>query len=204
MTFDQFAKKKISLSALLFGVALIILLTQLLRLLPGQFYFTFSGSVLGTERINYSALAYGTTGASEEEQEKQPTSFLSVVFKIAIPAVAGVILGFVWEEDGIDVAAVTGFAGAFILAWPAIMLWEILAVPEVVLKRNAFLILYILYGMTYSYICRLGSYAGVQLRVRYGASAGTGVMSLDWKNIMSTVAGGAISSGLALTWHYLL
>lgn len=182
MTFNDFATKKISLSALFFGVSSILLLTQLLRLLPNQFYFTFSGFVFGNE--------------------EQP-DVLSVVFKLGIPAIAGGLLGFVWEEDGIDVAPVAGFVGAFVLAWPAIMLWEFVVSPALVEKRNAFLVLYILYGLSYSCLCRLFSFAGLQLRAKYHASGGTGISSLNWKSITETVVATVICTGLQFIWGHV-
>jgi hypothetical protein len=220
MTFDDFARKKVSLSALIFGVTLIILLSHLLQLLPGQLYFTFSGFVFGANNIDYADLAATerqeeehqpettvekseTQEEQQDQQRKKDTSFLSVVFKMAIPAIAGLLLGFMWEEDGVDVASAAGFGGAFVLAWPAIILWEFVVIPEVVLKRNAFLVLYLLYALSYSYLCRFFSYAGLRLRARYSTSAQISITNLDWKTIISSLVGSVISGALTLLWPVL-
>src|SRR6266478_8132360 len=121
MTFSSFAKKKINLSAFLFGLCMIVMLSQLLRVLPHQLYFTFSGFVFSSDSIAWTSHAHTSHISrqsetsdevdSDEPDDQKQTHWPSIVFKLMVPAVAGMLLGFVWAEDGIDVAWLVGFGG---------------------------------------------------------------------------------------------
>lgn len=172
MTLKQFAQRKISLSAYAFGVLVIVLLTQLSQILPGQFYFTFAG---------FLGIVPETT----------PTHWSALAIKLTIPAATGVLLGRIWGGDGLDAAGPAGISGALLMAWPAVILWDFVVPTYAHHRRNAFLIFYALYLASFCSLCRAGARSGLQLH-------GTRSPVAEWGSIGREIATG-VGAAIATT-----
>jgi len=116
------------------GVALVILLNKLTSLLaPYGWYFSF-------EALIYVDLA---------EQ--------AIIIKFAIPLIVGFIIGLFSQENTKGTGGVIGFLSSFILAWPAIISWELHAPFGLIDKQQIFQIYYLFYFVAYSYLSISGA-----------------------------------------------
>jgi hypothetical protein len=150
---SRYGGGQIHLPGFMFCVAGVVFLTKLSSLLsPFNLYFTFS------ELISSS-----------------PTSWynpLSFIIKAVIPLLVGAIyftvhrylVGFLHTEKPIELRDVnleltaqagTGF-GALLLAWPALMLWEFVVSESVLPLRIQFVLVYVLYVVSFSYLGSVG------------------------------------------------
>ncbi len=182
------------------GVAAIVFLTKAASFLtPYKLYFTFS------------SFLYGDTSVFRWE---------SLATKLAIPCFVGFcqyFLPFHWMlmTDGSKVsyrvlyrylsrqatltARLTGFFGALLMAWPIIVYWDIVVVPDRIGLKLPFLFVYGLYFIAYAYFADLGiELARLTLRSRLplAETVGTTGRLRGLESIRKSLMG-VITSGVA-------
>jgi len=187
----------VNLSALVFGTILIAALTKLLHYLPTEYYFSFTGF------LYYHDLA---AAAPADAPLPQPTHWLSLVIKLAIPIVTGLILGVLWGEDGVKAAGAAGFAGAFLLCWPAIVEWDVLANPVVFDRKNQFLLLFAAYIGSFSYLCLAASRIGPGVRqwvTRHLGGPFPNELVIDWNKVATELVKSAALAALSFVIGYV-
>jgi hypothetical protein len=194
----------INAGSFILGVAGIVFLTKAASFLtPYKLYFTFS------------SFLYGDTHVFRWE---------SLTIKLAIPCFVGFCqyyLAFEWMRitDGSKVsyralyrylarqatptAQLTGFFSALLLAWPIIVYWDIVVVPDRIGLKTPFLFVYGLYFIAYAYFADLGTeLARLLLRTRLpraetaGTSGRLSVLDSIRKSLMGVIAS-AIATYLA-------
>jgi len=189
---------KVNLSALIFGMALIVVLTKLSQYLPSQYYFWFSGFL-------YYHDILAATG-SGDAPVPQPANFASLLIKLAIPLITGLALGVLWEDDGIQAAGAAGFGGAFILCWPAIIAWDTFANPAVLERQNQFYLLFAAYIGSFAYLCLAASRLAPGLRESVGRHVKGRLpteITIDWSKIATELAKSALLGGLSFIIGYV-
>jgi hypothetical protein len=182
------------------GVAAIVFLTKAASFLtPYKLYFTFS------------SFLYGDTNVFRWE---------SLAIKLAIPCFVGFcqyFLPFHWMliTDGSKLsyrvlyrylsrqatltARLTGFFGALLMAWPIIVYWDIVVVPDRIGLKLPFLFVYGLYFIAYAYFADLGvELARLTLRSRLPRAETAGVAGrLSGLESIRKSLMGVITSGIA-------
>jgi hypothetical protein len=94
---------------------------------------------------------------------------LSAAFTIAkriSPSSVGKKMESSCEYNGAVSAYYSGFFGAFVLAWPMILYWDILASPEIWPHRKLLVFIYILYFFSYGFLCSAGSKLAIAIAVK--------------------------------------
>lgn len=184
---------KIHLLSFVAGIALIVLLTKLTHFLPAEYYFSFAGFLYVQD------VADPAVGGQ--------LHWMSLVIKLATPLLVGLILGALWTDDGIASAGPAGFAGALLLCWPGLVEWELVASPDVVARRNQFLLLYALYIGSFAYLCAAGARLGPGLRSWFARRvdvAGTGKVAVDWNKLVNELVKSAVLGGISLVVGYVI
>lgn len=186
-TLQNFSELKISLSALIFGIVLIVLLSQLSQVLPANLYFSFT------------SFLYGGTAPGVSE-----VGILSLLIKMSLPLFAGVALAWFWNAEGTKVAWPAGSFAAILLAWPAIALWYFVVDPVVVDKRNLFLIIYVAYAFSFGYLCKVGALFGEWFRnIKPANMSKRKPMALKWGEVRQTAVAAAVSTTVTLLLRLL-
>jgi hypothetical protein len=122
------------------GAAAVILLTRATYYLgPNRWYFTFGAFLF---------------------EQPAPLPWQAVVIRFGIPLLIGVLLGLLVKQSPLITAGCSGFVGSFVLAWPAIISWNLHAPYELANKRGLFLIIYALYFVSFTYLARSGARLG--------------------------------------------
>jgi len=140
------------------GCLLIVLFSHIASYLtPYKLYFSFVGLLF--------------------DASQGPTRWVALFVKLAIPVVTGFILfilPFYWSrvtavgaqpgnpvsrylttQADLSVRMAAFFAG-LLMAWPFISYWEIMARPDILPNKIPFLIVYLLYCISYSYFGGVG------------------------------------------------
>lgn len=182
------------------GVFAIVLLTKLVSYLtPYKLYFSFSSFLYSHRSIfRWEALA----------------------LKLMIPCMVGFLLFYLpcqWmrltggSRSGYRViyrylvlqsdlsARFVGFISALLLAWPFIIYWDVLMQPDLQHLRLSFLLVYLLYFISYSYFAGLGvNLARFAVRRHLPERATRGIDGrLAWLEAVRTSTLGIITSAIA-------
>ena len=183
-----------------FQITLVVLLTRATSYLEGlKLYFQFSDLFFGADN-NVSVGA--------------------VLTKLAVPVAAGFVVAycqlFFWsrkkrknnadehsrekEELLISIRA-GGFFAAFLLSWPMIVQWDVLASDEYTGYYEAFLFIYLLYAVSYFLLSGVGASVAWRLRDKPEAvdKGGIKAKSILLETVLSTFASGVatfVLSGL--------
>lgn len=193
MKLTELRHSKIHLLAFAAGVVLVVLLTRMTRYLPSEYYFSFAGFL-------YSA-------DFSDPAMQGSLHWLSLAIKLLTPVVAGFIIGSVFDEDGIGAAGPAGFSAALLLCWPGIVEWELIAHPDMLARRNQFLVLYALYIGSFAYLCAAGARLGPGMRrwlgARFGAATPSAIV-VDWGKIVNELIKSAILGTGSFVMGYVL
>jgi hypothetical protein len=138
----DFFKAKTNVSAALLGAAMIDGLTRISSLLPSEFYFTFEDVL---------------------NNPNPKTHWISLLAKLLIPIFVGLVLGYIWRDDGKIAAAVGGFCGPFLTMWPFLAHWGDIAPDPIRGDFYAFVSLYCMYTVASIYLCMTGALIGAYL-----------------------------------------
>jgi hypothetical protein len=179
---NSLAKWNVNIIKVGVGVAIIILLTKLSSLLAEQWYFSFGAFLF---------------------QYPNPIAWQAVVFKFAIPIVAGLILGFLDEDNPSASGASAGFIGAFVQTWPAITAWELFAPFELYDRQGAYLVVYAIYFVAYAYLTMFGAGLTHQylhlLKTKQNKTRQDLLLDLlDWKTTIRPIIFGVVTGAISL------
>jgi hypothetical protein len=194
MNWREFSHKKVNLSAFTFGMTAVVALTRLSQFLPTQYYFSFAGF------LYYHELA------GEAGDIREPTHWLALLIKLAIPVLVGLLMGLIWEEDGIAAAGTAGFGGAFLLCWPGIVEWDLIANPMLADRRNQFLLLYAAYVGSFAYLCSAASRMAPGVRTwlsRYIGRQLPRTITIDWNKVVTELVKSAALAGASFLIGYV-
>jgi len=176
---DMNSKLNVHFGVIAFGVAVIILITKATSFLePYDSYFTFTGFLY---------------------ESPEQISWRAIVIKFGIPIIVGLLVGFIAKDNPKGNAGVVGFLSSFILAWPVLVEWELLAPSSVQERRNAFLVIYSLYFGSYTYLCICGSRVTTIYLEWLSANKNQDRKDiiadvLDWKNTIKPILLGVLSA----------
>lgn len=159
---------EVNLCAVVFCSVLTVISVKATMLLPGQYYFTFSGFLFSGDVATSDLLRPGSAEDAYRDGFFQPNrgyvlekSWISLLIKLAIPGLSGFVMALLWAPSAqVTSARVAGFLSAFLLTWPALLYWDAMAVPPSLYKRNAFLVIYVLYWVAYMLISGAGAQLG--------------------------------------------
>jgi hypothetical protein len=193
-------RSSVNVFALGGGILAVVALTRLASYLtPYKLYFSFS-SFLYSDRSLFRGEA--------------------LAIKLMIPVVTGFLLfylPFQWmvatrgsrvsyvalyrylSRDSELSARTVGFLSALLLAWPFIVFWDVLMQPNMQDLRLAFVFVYFLYFVSYSYFAGLGvSLARLALRRRLPDKVSQNAAGkLAWVDAVRTSFLGLVTSGIA-------
>jgi hypothetical protein len=193
-------RTSINVYAFACGVLGIVGLTKIASYLtPYKLYFSFS-SFLYSDRSIFHGEA--------------------LILKLTIPVLTGFLLfylPFQWmvltqgsrvnyhvlyrylSRESELTARTVGFFASVLLAWPFIVYWDVLMQPDMQGLRFAFMFVYFLYFVSFSYFAGLGvSLARLALRERLPRAASLGVVGkLAWVDAVRTSLMGILTSAIA-------
>ncbi len=142
----------------------IMVLVKATMVLPGQYYFSFSGFLFAGDVISQELYLSPddprTQWMGEGAMDRDAVlavSWIGLVIKLAIPFLVGFVAALIWtEEDTLPSARLAGVLAAFVLVWPALMYWDIVVPHSLHDKENVFLLLYLTYWLAYGALCGAG------------------------------------------------
>lgn len=174
-----FVRSRLFLDAILFMAVLfgILVASRIISLIvPLEYYFTFQSLFTDRSPQNLALALFG---------------------KMIAPVVTGFACGlFVYVRARLATSSAKTFVGfarrlrsqwsptvflgaflaAFISAWPMIVYWDLLANPEVAHLKATFLLLYVLYMMSYGYVTLLGFLGAIFIREKMSATNNSAVL----------------------------
>lgn len=169
----RFVRSRLLLDAILFVTALfgILVVGRVISLIvPLEYYFTFQS--LFTDRSPQN-LAFALVGKMMAPLLAGFACGLLVYVRARLAiSPAKTFVGFArrLRSQWSPTVFLGGFFAAFISAWPMILYWDLLANPEVAHLKAIFLLLYVLYMMSYGYVTLLGFLGAIFIRERMSAT----------------------------------
>jgi hypothetical protein len=126
------------------------------------------------------------------------TSLIGLAIRLCIPLLAGFLAGRLFGPGGQPAAPLGAAAGALLLCWPVIALWNLVVADPFKQQFGSFLLLYILYSMLFYYVARLGVTLGTQ-------TSEISPPRIDFVKIIETALG-AVATGIGtqLVQHIIL
>ena len=90
------------------------------------------------------------------------TNLIGLAIRLCIPLLAGFFVGRLFGPGGQLAAPFGAAAGALLLCWPVIVLWDLVVADPFKGQYGQFLLLYILYCVLFYYMARIGVTLGSQ------------------------------------------
>lgn len=115
-------------------------------------------------------------------------SILSILIRLAIPFIAGFLVGRFFPEDGITAAGVGAAFAALLLCWPVIVMWDRVVTPDWHSEYSKFIAMYVLYMALFFFVGRLGAMAATRFSARQLS------LQINTSKIIESVAGSIISA----------
>jgi hypothetical protein len=120
-----------------------------------------------------------------QTQQMTLSGILSVLVRLVIPCAVGFLVVRLFGADEILAGALGSAAGAFLLCWPIIILWDYVVSDDWRGLYTQFLALYTLYIVMFFYMGRLGGMISTAVR--------TPNLAIDYRKIIESVSITAIS-----------
>ncbi len=133
----------------------------------------------------------------------QSGDFLSNVVgfgvRLCIPLLAGFIIGRVFGPQGELAAPVGAAMAAVLMCWPVVVLWDVAVTPDFKDLYGQFLLLYLLNGVAFFYMARVGTIFGGVMSTR------APVLTLNFSKIIESSVIAIISGvGAKFVEHLVL
>ncbi len=129
------------------------------------------------------------------------TTLIGLAIRLCIPLLAGFLVGRLFGAEAQLAAPIGAAAGALLLCWPVIVLWDLVVASSFKRQYGSFLLLYILYCILFYYTARLGATLGTQTSLISPLSA----RKIDVTKFIETILGVvATGIGTQLVQHVIL
>jgi hypothetical protein len=97
------------------------------------------------------------------------TNLVGLAIRLCIPLLAGFFVGRIFGLGGQLAAPLGAAAGALLLCWPVIVLWDLVVADPFKKQFGQFLLLYILYCVLFYYMGKIGAMLGAQTSLISGS-----------------------------------
>lgn len=96
--------------------------------------------------------------------DKEDISFSGLLTKFTPPIIIGIIIGFLFNTDGLELTIMFGFFASFLVVWPVILSGDELLSWEAKNKINILYLIYFFYILSYIFFSLLGFLIGKTLK----------------------------------------
>jgi hypothetical protein len=100
------------------------------------------------------------------QSEDSLSNLTGLAIRLCVPLLVGFVIGRSFAQPGELAASVGAAAAALLLCWPVIVFWDLVVTEGFKELYAQFLLLYVLYTVTFFYMARIGAIFGVQMRNR--------------------------------------
>ena len=154
---------KVSWPQYILGIFLTFSFLRLLSFLPEEYYFSFRFLF---DKVNNTARPEGYNLA------------VATSVRLLVPVFIGLILGSITRSHAKTTAGLSAASAATLLWWPAVLLWDYYQPQEYSPYRTVFIVLYILYSLSFFFMAFVGASVSYALFGRRYDPAAVGRSSL--------------------------